>query len=415
MSSLIKKKLEENKKEKKKQKKRGNKKTKKMGYNKKNRIQGTNFRWVVPQLSPEVWDKKEKYKADLLDKLLASKTAKKGIRYYSLAIESHADGNPHLDLLLIFEKKIELTPTELDFLCQKHGDLTRYRNLNQAILNYGSKEDTPLSNCPDTDKLIEFQRLKHDPYVFFQERMLEDPFHFNLDEYCAKRKLFEKVKGYSAINSKLKLHQIAVCNLYLKDKPGIQRITEELIRRELTPLEQEEFYSWHGYQQIVDKINEIHQYGCVRPFKSKQLLIVGPPNTGKTSLNRLLSQYVSTYEIGVNTWWPRYQDNVYTFFSWNEFSLKKMPYTELLKLLEGTVLNLEQKGGHGYRENNQLIIMNSNLTAIQHLRKKFYYYSHEAEFRQALQNFPARVEQLVIPRNKNLFLLIQIIKRIQSE
>ena len=76
--------------------------TKKLGF------QGQNFRWVVPQLPAEIWDKKETFKTDLLDRLRASKTAKKGIKFYSIAIESHADGHPHLDMLLIFEKQIRL-------------------------------------------------------------------------------------------------------------------------------------------------------------------------------------------------------------------------------------------------------------------------------------------------------------------
>ena len=61
-------------------------------------IQGQNFRWVVPQISPEIWSKKDQFKADLLDRLRLSKTAKKGIKFYSIAIESHADGNPHFDI-----------------------------------------------------------------------------------------------------------------------------------------------------------------------------------------------------------------------------------------------------------------------------------------------------------------------------
>ena len=378
-------------------------------------VQGTNFRWVVPRLDPQVWSRKEAYKAEVLDRLLASKTARKGVRYYSIAVESHADGSPHLDLLLIFQKQVRLTYTQLDFLCEKHGDLTRYRSLNRAILQYGSKEDTPLNTCPELSVVLDEDRIRRDQYGFFQEKMIADPFSFNLREYCDRNDLFRKVRNFQSLESTLRKHQEARANSLLKAKPGLRLMPLALIKARTTEAEWAQLTSWAGYFEIVDAINSVALHGGCRPFKSKQLLLVGLPNTGKTTLNRLLGEYVATYEVGVNTWWPRYQDGVYKFFSWNEFTLRKMPYTDLLKLLEGTPLNLEQKGGHGYRADNQLIIMNSNLDAFQHLQKKFGSYRRLDELRAALMNFPARVQELKIPAGKNLFLLVQVIRRLQAE
>lgn len=386
--------------------------------NKKGVIKGTNFRWVVPQLPAEIWTRKEAYKVELLYRLKTSKTAKKGIKYYAIAIESHADGNPHLDLFLIFKKAIELKPTELDFLCDKHGDLTRYRSLTKAILAYGSKEDTPLSNCIQENvmkEILDAQQIKEDQYGFFQSYMVKNPFSFDLRAFCDKHDYFKIIKNFNSLESTLKKHQEARANSLLQAKPGLKQMPWSLIKQATSDEEYAQLTSWGGYGEIIKAINSIAEHSYTRPFKSRQLLIVGMSNTGKTSLNRLLSEYVATYEVGVNTWWPKYQDGVYEFFSWNEFTFNKMPYTELLKLLEGTPLNLEQKGSHGYRANNQLIIMNSNLDWFQHLKKKFNRFDQRFEFQAALDNFPSRVQEIRIPKGKNLFLLLKVIKRLQEE
>ena len=372
-------------------------------------FKGTNFRWVVPQLSAEIWDKKQQFKYRILDTLLASKTAKKGIKYYSIAIESHADGNPHLDMLLILQKRTDLFLDQLDFLCDKHGNLTRYRTLNQAIINYGSKQDTPLTNLENVQYILNEQEIKKDAYAFLQNKMLENPFHFDLEEYVASHNLAKHIKDWKTVKIKIKDMQAATCNLALKQKPNICFIDKKFICQKLTTLQQKEYASWDGYQLIIDYINDIFRYNCTRPFKSKQLYLVGPPNTGKTSLNRQISKYCTTYEIGMNKWFPAYKDGVYKFFSWNEFSLNIMPYPQLLKLLEGSCINLEQKGGAVLRSDNQLIIMNSNFSVRQHLFTKFGTNNKFTYLGTNIQNLSARITEIEIPKDKTLFLLLKLI------
>lgn len=374
-----------------------------------NKILGTNFRWVVPQLSAEVWGRKQQFKLGLLDRLLASKTARKGIKYYSIAVESHADGNPHLDMLIIFEKQIRLANTQLDFLVQKHGDLTRYRTLNQAILEYGSKQDTPLTNLTNVEFILNEQDVRRDPVTFLMRRVDRDPFGFDFLQYCLDNKYFTTIQRWSYVKNKIKDYQQTLCNKLLKSKPGIRKIDSNLIRSTLTTSEQELFHSWSGYHQIVKFLNQILIYGFQRPFKSKQLLLVGPPNIGKTTLNRVLSEYLSTYEVGLTKWFPSYKDNVYKFFSWNEFSLDLMPYTRLLKFLEGTYINLETKGGSVLKCNNQSIIMNSNFSLVQHLTKKFGTISKITELPTNIANLSARIHQVIIPKDKPLFIITKLI------
>ena len=383
-----------------------------MSTSRKDRISGMNFRWVVPQLSPKIWQNKEQFKFDLLDELIASKTAKKGIKYYSIAIESHADGNPHLDLLLIFEKKIDLTSTELDFLCKKHGNLTKYRNLNHAILEYGSKEDIPLSNCPSL-QILQINQIKKDPYFFLQEQMLKNPFKFNLAEFCTSNDYFRHVKGFSAIKSKLREHQEATCNLMLKNKPGICKITPQLIASNLTTSEQEEYLSWSGYQQIVDFLNQLPIHGTNRPSHTQNLFIYGRPRTGKTSLIEAIQKFTAVYPVGTQNWFPKFQNHTYKLMFWDECRLSMMTWQQVLILLDGRPYDLPYKGGSILKYDNQLWIMTSNKSVKQHIKEKHSYlkedFDNPLEQNVIETSFRKRVKEIIIPDGKDLFLLLKLI------
>lgn len=374
---------------------------------------GTNFRWVVPQLPSEIWDNKEKFKSDLLDQLKLSKTAKKGIRFYSIAIESHADGNPHLDMLLIFNKSIRIKNTELDFLCNKHGNLTRYRSLNQAILEYGNKQDNPLTNCPDVKQLLAEQDLKKDPYVFLQEHMLKDPYSFNIAQFCAKNDYFKYISGFKSIESKLRSHQEARCNLDLKAKPGITKITPELIQSLLTPKQQKEYYSWSGYQQIVDFLNQIPAYGTKRPTHTQNLFIYGRPRTGKTSLIEAIQKSTAVYPVGTQNWFPKFSNHTYKLMFWDECRFSMMSWEQMLILLDGRPYDLPYKGGSTLKYDNQLWIMTSNKSVRQHLKEKHSYlqedFDNPLEQNVIQTSFRKRVKQITIPNDKSLFLLLKLL------
>ena len=376
-------------------------------------VQGTNFRWVVPQLPAEIWDQKEQFKLGLLDRLKLSKITKKGIKFYSIAIESHADGNPHLDMLIIFEKKIALQSTQLDFLCQKHGNLTRYRSLNQAILDYGSKEDTPLSNCPDVRQLLDEQSIKKDPYVFLREHMLRDPYRFNIAEFAQQNNYDSIITGWSSIKTKLKDIQEATCNLHLKSKPGIRFIDKSLIQSTLTTSEQEVYHSWCGYGQIVDFLNHIPRYGTNRSSHTQNLFIHGRPRTGKTSLVEAIQRSTSVYPVGTQNWFPKFTNHTYKLMFWDECRLSMMTWEQMLILLDGRPYDLPFKGGSTLKYDNQLWIMTSNKSVRQHLKEKHSYlqedFDNPLEQNVIETSFRKRVHEITIPDGYDLFILLKLI------
>ena len=380
---------------------------------KKKIIKGTNFRWVVPQLPAEIWDNKEQYKTDLLDKLKSSKTAKKGIKYYSIAIESHANGNPHLDMLIILEKRTNLFLNQLDFLCDKHGNLTRYRNLNQAILQYGSKEDIPLSNIPNVNYLLNEQKIKEDPVSYLIKKVDQNPFGFDFLEYCLDNKHFTTIQRWSYVKNKIKDYQEAICNKILKSKPGTRKITKEIIQQELTPLEQKEYHSWDGYKIITKYLNEIKKHGWERPFTSKQLYISGKSRIGKSYLIRTLSQYTSTYPVGTQNWFPKFQNFTYKLMIWDQCDIRMMSKEQMLQLFDGDPFNLPYKGGSILKRDNQLWLMCSNKTLEQQFIHAGYNILKDPFTKEYLDQqvtaLKNRIEQIIVPEDYNLEIIRKLV------
>lgn len=376
-------------------------------------VSGVYFRWVVPQLSPEVWSYKEDFKAFTLDRLKSSKTAKKQIKYYTLAIESHADGKPHLDLLLIFEKRIKMHPTQLDFLCQKHGDLTRYRNLNSAVLAYGYKQDTPLTNLPDFNRILDVQDIKRCPVTFLMRQVDLDPFGFSFIDFCLVNKHFTNVQRWSYVKTKIKDYQQAKCNSLLRLKCGVRFINDALIRDSLTSDQYVQYHSQPYYAVVVSYLNQISLHGWERPFTSKQLYISGRTRIGKSYLIRTLSKYISAYPVGTQNWFPRFTNFTYSLMTWDQCDLQVMSMQQMLQLFDGDPFNLPYKGGSILKRDNQLWLMCSNKTLLQQFKKAGYDVfidpltgRYVDEQLNALMN---RFTQVVIPDGCDLNLLLKLI------
>ena len=358
----------------------------------------------------------------------------RGLRYYSIAIQKHLNGVPHLDILLIYDASIQRQLTDYDYL-YKHGNVSTYRNLNQAILDYNKKQDPePLNNIPEeteaihtvesdgsisthrVNSLIQIQQLKKDPYKYLYDKMKQDPLHFNVQQYVQKNQLSEHISGWSSIKSKLKDMQTAAANLTLKQKPGFKYINRSLIESQLSSSELKTFDSWKGYQTIIDYLNQMILQKGDRDPKTLNLLITGSPNTGKSALIwhpkphshfNPISKYCSVYPIGMSQWFPKYSSDVYHCIYWNEAKLTSYSYDTVLKLLDGSPLDLSNKGSVSRKVDNPLVIMTSNLTLNQMIKQKFGYNSDYISMAKA--NLAVRVENVIVPKGLNLFLLQKLL------
>ena len=371
-------------------------------------------------------DQLKKQVLDCLIQKQSKRTAK--LINWAIAWQIHAgSGLPHLDLLVVFHKNIKAYSTSFDYLIKNlkiqqkdvgdkvgigHVWVTPYssKKLNKAVLQYGQKEDPEvLTNLTlqAKQKLLAVNLIKTTPYRYLQLQMLKDPLHFNVQQYVRKHDLAQYISSWSSIKTKLKDMQIAAANLKLKDKLGFKFIDRSVIQSKLTSEQLKIYDSWSGYQTIVNYLNQIFIYRHKRPFKSKQLLLIGAPNTGKTSLIHQIQKHTAVYHMDVSTWFPSYRDGVYPIIAWNEFKLKGgMSHTDLLKFFEGYPMDLQYKGGSSLRRDNQLIIMTSNMTLEQHINFKF----KDKEQRELAQaNLRARIEEIQIPIGYDLFLLLKLL------
>ena len=369
----------------------------------------------------------DQLKQAVLDRL-HQRQKSRGLDYWSVAWQIHPGaGLPHLDVLLHYRKNRKCVSTSFDWLFkelkiqQKQQDqsftpghvwITPYssRKFSQAILQYGFKQDPfPLFNLPqDTSPLLQLHKFKSDPYKYLYDRMKQDPLHFKLEEYVQKHQLSPHITSWSSLKTKLKDMQVAAANLVLKQKPGFRFIDRPLIKQALTSQEHRTFTkNVCFYGKIVAKLNQIVVHKWNRLFKTKHLFLVGPADTGKTSLIRQVQRHCATYHMDVSNWFPNYRDQVYTLLSWDQFKLKGgMSHTDLLKFLQGSPMDLQYKGGSSLRRDNQLIIMTSNMTLQQHIRLKF---KDQQQRRLARQNLRVRIEQLILPVGLDLFLLQKLI------
>jgi len=377
------------------------------------RLTGKVWRLVIPALQ-EYGANPPRDNLDLrnlkkrtLDLLHANENSR-GLSKWCIAWQTHpGSGYAHLDILLVYVKSIKNPATRYDYLV-KHGDLTKYRALNRAILEYNLKEDQESLTNLDVGRVILESRAKTDLYNLMEAAMLKAPFKFNCHEWLDANDLYRvavKTSMYKTIRALCDRQQV-VCNRLLVSRPGIGPITRALIEQRLSPVQLATYDGWPGYQSIVDGINQIPRWGAHRPHKSMNLLIVGRPNTGKTTLALAIREHCPVYFKGVSTWFPRYRSGVYTMTLWNEFTLRGLPFSDILNFLEGNVMDLQYKGGSTRRTDNQLVYMTSNWTLERHICRRF---RQEQDQDDARANLLARITEVIIPDDLDLFLLLRLI------
>lgn len=331
--------------------------------------------------------------------LLLLKQKHKGLIKWNIAWQTHqSNGLAHLDILLIYQKNIKKSLTSLDWLLeicpqdtghfsQKQGhkpkvNITGYslKRLNQAIIQYGEKEDPkPLSNLApeDSARFLTMAEIKRDPFRYFELIMDKDPYNFDIAYYAKKYDLAYQIPGWSSVKSKLNDIQAAARALTEQKKPGIKYIDRPLIEQNLLPQQLQIYDQYPCFPKIIEFINQIPTYGYNRPHKTLNLYIHGPQGIGKSSLinqgNNNLSQLVPHYDINLqNKYLNRYTNNVYGFISWNQMKYTDFSPNWVLKLLEGADLQIPIRYSSNIKRDNPLIIATSNLSLSQQIQRRFH-------------------------------------------
>ena len=346
---------------------------------------------------------------------------------YLICQQMYDSGQPHFHVILTYSKMKQIAnPHYYDYL-GIHPNVQRMRNM-KAALEYMYKQDPhPVTNMDIvSQRRVARASSTKSLYELLLEQMKEDPLRFDIDDYCVKHDLDKQIykADYRKALTLLKRMQPAYARAHLRQKPGIEFITPELISSRLDERELAQFYSHPCYQKIVDHINLIHMYpnrdeSTMAPSKTPHLLLVGDASIGKSALvdHRPTGQhpypglmhYYPCYHLSIGQkFFPPYRSFDYSLVRWNEFVIDsdmfpKKGYNRLLDYLEGAPSALPQKGRPPVqRQDNPRHILTSNRTLEEHICKTF---NSEQSRAMSRRNLGTRIDCVVIPKGHSIHFL----------
>ena len=346
---------------------------------------------------------------------------------YLVCEQMYDSGQPHFHAILIYTKRKQITDqAHYDYL-GIHPNIQAMRNM-RAALDYVYKQDPhPVTNMDIVcQRRVARASSTKSLYELLEEQMLKDPIGFDLDRYCHDHGIFKQIykADYRKATTLLHRAQPAAARALLRQKPGIEFITPELISSRLNKEELAQFYSHPCYQKIVDHINLIHRYpnrdeSTMAPSKTPHLLLVGDASIGKSALvdHRPtdlhpypgLMHYYATYHLSIGQkFFPPYRSFDYSLVRWNQFTIDsdmfpKKGYNRLLDYLEGAPSALPQKGRPAVeRQDNPRHILTSNRTLEEHICKTF---NSEQSRAMSRRNLGTRVDCVVIPPGRDIHFL----------
>ena len=339
------------------------------------------------------------------------------IEMYVVAEETYKDGDLHYHALLRTSKKIKITNERFFDYEGAHPSIELMRNLT-ATLAYLNKTDVAPYASVDISTAKEKAR-REQSYQSLIDVMVEhleaDPERFDPDRYIYVHGLIPLIVGKwgKDLQSVVKMIEKARETIHRQieeAKPGLRLITPELISERLSAEELQEFHDNPGYQQIVDCVNQMYHYEGNRPHKSPNLLIVGEPNTGKTSFITEITKHVRYYGLSMKNWIPRYKNHQFHLMRWEEVEFTDFPRALTKLLLEGMRCDFPQKGSSILRIDNPLIMMTSNspfLKICERARRRRE--DDETLYMDLIKPLSVRIIEVTIPKGKDIFFMQKLI------
>ena len=306
---------------------------------------------------------------EVYDKLLLEDK----LEHLAVVLETHTkDVNKgrHIHVYLSYlKKKYHLSLRHFDFL-QNGVHVERVKN-TECLLAYMSKENECKANFDVWRKLLAHSRNMAAKTV---TRMAE----LGHDLKDVQSKYSDLLCNLPWETMRRFAHGAAMSGYDMAKRKGLSQqlrwIDRELIEARLTPEELAIFDSDPQFQTLVDYINKVKKFGSRQIHKECCLSIVSGPSTGKSSLLLKLAEHYNNYNFPVDGWHREtYQNDIHSMWTWNEWDIGSVNWSDLLLLLEGFETDLRIKGSKTVKLDRPMLFLVSNETYVQHFQKRFAY------------------------------------------
>ena len=311
---------------------------------------------------------------EVYDKLLLEDK----LEHLAVVLETHTKDvskGKHIHVYLSYlKKKDHLSLRHFDFL-QNGVHVERVKNI-ECVLAYMSKENECKANFDVWRKLLAHSRnmaaktvtrmaeLGHDlkeVQVKYSDLLCNLPW-----ETMRRFAHGAAMSGYDMAKRKLPSQQL-------------RWIDRELIEARLTPEELAIFDSDPQFQTLVDYINKVKKFGSRQIHKECCLSLVSVPSTGKSSLLLKLAEHYNNYNFPIDGWHREtYRNDIYSMWTWNEWDIGSVNWSDLLLLLEGFETDLRVKGSKTVKLDRPMLFLVSNETYQRQYEKRFGYLKRQS-------------------------------------
>lgn len=280
---------------------------------------------------------------------------KEGLLGCLIAQEKHQDGTPHLHIFVRLAKALSTRDRKFfDFVCKKHGNYLTVRS-QYGVYNYLTKSDpTPLSHGSvlkpgsAVAKAQSAQKRKRAEDGGNPKQSKASKVASDLLSGASIVSIMRQDPGYYLLNKK-KIEEFA-------SMASLWNLKE--LKPKWTPI------NYQGMDQSTKELAEwLNQnIGVTRYFRQEQLYLCGPKQTYKSTLMRLLNQFLMIYDIPKGEdFYDLYEDGLYDLAVIDEFKANKS-LQWLNEWLQGGDMNIRKKGAQYYKRKNIPTVIMSNFT-----------------------------------------------------
>ena len=337
------------------------------------------------------------------------------LEHLAVVLETHTKDvskGKHIHVYLSYLKKRDLSLRHFDFL-QNGVHVEKVKN-TECLLAYMNKENVSQANFDVWRKLLGHSRsmaaktLTRMALLGFDLKEIQVKYHDILGD------LPWKTMSTFAI-------EVANNAYDLSKRKGLadqlRWIDRDLIQKRLTPTELELFDSDPQFQTLVDYINKVKKFGSEQIHKECCLSIVSEPSTGKSSLLLKLAEHYNNYNFPIDGWHRNQYDNhIYSMWTWNEWDIGAVNWSDLLLLLEGFETDLRIKGSKTVKLDRPMLFLVSNETYEQQYSKRFKYLERQspASYKVRKKALDVRIKELDFGE-KNLFFIQKLLVGVNED